>query len=62
MSKPFTLVAVVVFSLVALLQLLRFVLGWDITINSMPIPLWASAVAFVVAAALAVAVWRERRS
>lgn len=62
MSKPFTLVAVVVFSLVALLQLVRFMLGWEITINAVPIPLWASAVAFVVAAALAAAVWRERRS
>jgi hypothetical protein len=62
MSKPFTLVAVVVFSLVALLQLLRFVAGWDITINGVPIPLWASGVAFVVAAALAAAVWRERRA
>ena len=62
MSKPFTLLAVVVFSLVALLQLLRFLLGWDITINGVSIPLWASAVAFVVAAALAAAVWREQRS
>jgi hypothetical protein len=28
MNKPFTLVAVVVFSLVSLLQLLGFLLGW----------------------------------
>ena len=62
MSKPFTLVAVVVFSLVALLQLLRFVLGWDVTINGVAIPLWVSVVAFVVAAALAVTVLRERHS
>ena len=62
MSKPFTLVAVVVFSLVSLLQLLRLALGWEITINGIPIPLWASGVAFVVAAALAAMVWRERRS
>jgi hypothetical protein len=62
MSKPFTLVAVVVFLLVALLQLLRFFSGWDITINGVAIPLWASGVAFVVAAALAAAVSRERRS
>lgn len=62
MSKPFTLAAVVVFSLVSLLQLLRLLLGWEITINGIAIPLWASGVAFVVAAALAVMVWRERRS
>lgn len=62
MNKPFTLAAVVVFSLVALLQLLRFLSGWDITINGVPIPLWASGVAFVVAAGLAATIWRERRS
>ena len=61
MSKPFTQAAVVVFSLVSLLQLLRLLLGWEISINGMAIPLWASAVAFVVAAALAVMVSRERR-
>ena len=62
MSKPFTLVAVVVFSLVSLLQLLRLLLGWEITINGIAIPLWASGVAFVAAAALAAMVWREQRS
>ena len=62
MSKPFTLIAVVVFSLVSLLQLLRLLLGWEITINGIAIPLWASGVAFVVAAALAAMVWREQRS
>ena len=61
MNKPFTLVAVVVFSLVSLLQLLRLLLGWDITINGITIPLWASGVAFLVAAGLAAMVWRERR-
>ena len=62
MNKPFTLVAVVVFSVIALLQLLRLLLGWEITINAITIPLWASGVAFVVAAGLAAMVWRERRS
>ena len=62
MNKPFTLVAVVVFSVVSLLQLLRLLLGWAITINGIAIPPWASGVAFVVAAGLAAMVWRERRS
>ena len=62
MNKPFTLVAIVVFSVVALLQLLRLLLDWDITINAITIPLWASGAAFVVAAGLAAMVWRERRS
>ena len=61
MGKPFTLVAVVVFSLVSLLQLLRLLMGWEVTINGSVIPLWASGIACVVAAGLAVTVWRERR-
>jgi hypothetical protein len=31
--KPFTTIAVFVFALVALIQALRIVLGWDITVN-----------------------------
>ena len=62
MIKPFTLVAVIVFSVVSLLQLIRLLMGWDITIAGFAIPLWASGVAFLVAAGLAVQVWRERRS
>jgi len=57
--KPFNTVAVVVFSLVALLQLLRVLSGWEVTVNGVAIPSWASVVAFVVAAALAVMLWRE---
>lgn len=59
MKKPFTLVAVGVFSVVALMQLLRLVLGWEVLIQGHAIPLWVSGIAFVVAAGLAVTVWRE---
>jgi len=62
MKKPFTTIAVVVLSLVALLQLLRALLGWEVVVNGVHIPLWASVVAFVVAAGLAALVWRENRS
>ena len=60
--KPFTLVAILVFSLVALLQLLRVALGWEVTVNGIFIPLWASVLACVVAAALAFMLWRETRT
>jgi hypothetical protein len=62
MNKPFTVVAVLVLLLVSLLQLIRLVLGWAITIDGTAIPLWASGVAFVAAAALAAMVWRELHS
>ena len=60
--KPFTTIAVVVFSLVALLQLLRFALGWEISVNGLAIPPWASLLAGVVAGALAFMLTREARS
>lgn len=61
MTKPFTIIAIVVFSLIALLQLLRLILGWEIMVNGMTIPVWLSGIAFVIAAGLAVMVWRETR-
>lgn len=59
--KPFTTVAVIVFALVALLQLLRVALGWEVAVNGVSIPLWASVVACVVAATLAFMLSRESR-
>ncbi len=60
--KPFTVIAIVVFSLVALLQLARFILGWEVAVNGVAIPVWVSGVAFVIAAGLAVMLWRETRT
>lgn len=59
--KPFTAVAVVVFSVIALLQLLRVILAWEVTINGFAIPLWVSVIACVVAAMLAFMLPREAR-
>ena len=60
--KPFTTIAVFVFSLVALVQLLRVALGWDVTVNGIFIPFWVSLIACVVAITLALMLWREMRS
>jgi len=60
-KRPFTIIAIALFSLIALLQLLRFILGWEVTVNGLGVPVWASGVAFVIAAGLAVMVWRETR-
>ena len=61
MRKPFTIIAVVLLLLIALLQLLRFIMGWEVTMNGARIPVWASAIACLVAAGLAVMVWVEAR-
>lgn len=59
--KPFTAVAVVVFAIVAALHLCRLLLGWQVTINGWPVPLWFSGCGFLAAGALAFLVWREHR-
>jgi len=60
--KPFTTLAVVVFALVALLQLVRVSMGWVITVNGNTIPLWASVVVAVLAATLSVMLRREAQT
>lgn len=58
--KPFTRIAVVVLWLIALVQLLRFIVGWEVTFNGAPVPLWLSGLVAALAAGLAVMVWREQ--
>ncbi len=60
--KPFSTVASVVFALIALLQLLRFLQAWPISVDGVMVPVWASAIACVISATLSVMVWRERRA
>ena len=62
MKKPFTITTVALFSLIALLQLLRFTLGWEVTVNGVSIPVWVSGIAFVITGGLAVMIWREART
>ena len=59
--KPFTLIAVAFLSLLALLQLGRFLLGWEVTVHGLEIPVWFSGIAFVIVGALAAMLWRESR-
>lgn len=59
--KPFSLIAAAVLALVALLQLLRVIQGWSVVVGGLAIPLWASALACLIAAVLAAMVWREAR-
>jgi hypothetical protein len=59
--KPISALAAVLLGLIALLQLLRFLLAWPVSVNGLDIPVWVSAVAFVVAGGLSFMLWRERR-
>jgi len=57
--KPFTNIAVIVFSLIAFMHLLRLFFSWEVTVNGMIVPLWVSIPGFVIAAGLAFMLWRE---
>jgi hypothetical protein len=57
--KPFTNLSVAVLSFIAFAHLLRVLFGWDVIINGLYIPLWASAIAIVFFAGIACMLWRE---
>jgi hypothetical protein len=59
--KPFTKSSIAVFAVVALVQLLRVLLGWPVTVNGVLIPFWVSFIVCGVGATLAVMLWRENR-
>jgi hypothetical protein len=62
MKKPASLVVAILLWLIALAQLLRVILGVQVTAGGHDIPLWPSAVAFVVLLALGAWLWRESAS
>jgi len=51
-AQSYSRLAAVVFAIVAVLQFVRAVSGWEISLNDVPIPIWASWIACVVALAL----------
>jgi hypothetical protein len=57
--KPFSKVASILLALVSLLQLTRFLLGWEVHVNGATVPLWPSALACLVTGVLSVGLWRE---
>jgi hypothetical protein len=59
--KPFSTIAAVLLTLVAVLHALRLWQGWSISVDSYAVPMWASVAGLAVAAVLAAGVWREAR-
>jgi hypothetical protein len=60
MKKPAALVAAIVFWLIALAQLLRVLFQAEVTARGVNVPIWLSAVAFIVLGVLGIWLWRER--
>lgn len=60
--KPFTGIAIVFLALIATLQLLRSIMGWEVSVNGMSVPTWASVMAFIITGGLALMLWKESRA
>ena len=56
--RAFCTLAAAIFALIALLQLLRIVMGWSVTLNGVDVPLWVSWIAVAVAGALSLVGFR----
>jgi ABC-type Fe3+ transport system permease subunit len=59
--KPFTTIAIAVFALIAVMHILRLVLSWEITVNTVIIPMWVSVLGLIIAAGLAWLLWLENK-
>ncbi|HSD75344.1 MAG TPA: hypothetical protein VLB75_11280 [Steroidobacteraceae bacterium] len=59
--KPATTVAAVLLLLIAVAHVLRLIYGWQLTVADRLVPMWVSGVGLVIAASLAVLLWREAR-
>jgi len=49
----FLIVTSSIFALIALLHALRLIYGWNVTIGELTVPIWVSAVGFLIAGYLA---------
>jgi len=52
-ARNFSLLAAIIFAVVAALHLIRAIAGWPIAIDAMTVPVWASWIAFLITAVLA---------
>ena len=59
--KPFITLACLLLAAIAVLQLARLLLGWEIVVNGYAVPLWASGVAAILTGGLSLLAWRESR-
>lgn len=57
--KPFTSVTVVFLVLIAFAHLLRAIVGWEMVVHAIVIPMWPSVLIFLFLGCLAVGLWRE---
>ena len=57
--RRYELVSGIIFTIVALAQLTRTLLGWTAQVEGFSVPVWASGVAFVIAGGMAIWAFRS---
>lgn len=59
--KPFTTIAIAIFTIVSIVHLFRLMLGFEVVIADRAVPMWASLAGAVIAGVLALMLAREAR-
>lgn len=57
MNHIYTTITVIVFALLSFVDLLRLVLGWDLSIAGTVLPMWASVLGLLIPGGLALMLW-----
>lgn len=60
-NKPFTLIAAIIFLIMALVHLLRLFMDFQILVGTHPLPMWASIAGLIIAGLLSWGLFREER-
>ena len=60
--KPITVIVTGLLVLIAVGHVLRLMLGLEVTVGGGLVPMWVSVLGTIVAAGLAVGLWREHRA
>ena len=60
-NRPFTMIAAVLFALIAIAHIYRIATHFQIILGSHPVPLWMSWIGVLVPGVLAVMLYRESR-
>lgn len=61
MTRPFTTIAAVLFTAIALVHLYRLFKGFDVVVDGTALPQWVSGLGILLAAGMAAMLWRESR-
>ena len=60
--RRYELISGIIFTIVAVVQLLRTVLGWPVQVDLFTVPVWLSGVAFLITGSMAIWAFRLARN